>query len=453
MEEEQEETKLDKLKALLKYYFTTDEGLNKTKNTLGVTTGITVAIYSIIAVFLSLLDPFALIKHIWNVGFGLLMILSMLPPNLNILLCAKREGYTPREVLARCFGFLLGWRGRTLFFLFAGTTLPEEGDALSFVAGSFAFIAGIVELILGCRNGRDDDEDILQPLSRGADGGGIKVVPSSSEMPQWARSADAEVGAGASAQGKRAAANGTSCAASTFLHKRLSNAAGVKPIVKGGLYTWGPPPPGPPPPGLPSPGPLPPGPPPPPELPPPPAPPPSAPPPGPPPDAPPPGAPPHQPLPPGPPVASDVWPPPDAASEPSPAPWLPAPPTRPPPPRPPAASASTPPPLPPGPPPEAPPPGVLEMLGRATSQEVDVATPAADPPVTAEPSQQPSESEAQPPATELTHGASAAAAELEAIRLPPGWVAVSTDDGEVYYWCEETNETSWEAPRLKTIAL
>ena len=34
--------------------------------------------------------------------------------------------------------------------------------------------------------------------------------------------------------------------------------------------------------------------------------------------------------------------------------------------------------------------------------------------------------------------------------LPPGWSEVATAEGEVYYWCEETDETSWEFPHMVT---
>ena len=32
--------------------------------------------------------------------------------------------------------------------------------------------------------------------------------------------------------------------------------------------------------------------------------------------------------------------------------------------------------------------------------------------------------------------------------LPDGWEAVTTDDGEVYYWNETTDETCWTQPGL-----
>ena len=38
-------------------------------------------------------------------------------------------------------------------------------------------------------------------------------------------------------------------------------------------------------------------------------------------------------------------------------------------------------------------------------------------------------------------------------RLPPGWMPVTTEDGDTYYYNEATNETTWEVPGLSTLKL
>ena len=40
----------------------------------------------------------------------------------------------------------------------------------------------------------------------------------------------------------------------------------------------------------------------------------------------------------------------------------------------------------------------------------------------------------------------AAGGAVQTDELPPGWIAVATDEGETYYWNQETQETSWEVP-------
>ena len=32
------------------------------------------------------------------------------------------------------------------------------------------------------------------------------------------------------------------------------------------------------------------------------------------------------------------------------------------------------------------------------------------------------------------------------LKMPVTWIAVATDEGETYYWNQETQETSWEVP-------
>ena len=95
---------------------------------------------------------------------------------------------TPRMLLSKGFGFLLGWRGRSFFFMFLGSTVPGEGDPFSFVAGAFAFVTGMLEVGLGCqgrRQGRDDAE-IDQPLATEVVAGN-KVNPGGTEASShWA---------------------------------------------------------------------------------------------------------------------------------------------------------------------------------------------------------------------------------------------------------------------------
>ena len=38
--------------------------------------------------------------------------------------------------------------------------------------------------------------------------------------------------------------------------------------------------------------------------------------------------------------------------------------------------------------------------------------------------------------------------DVSLLRLPVGWIAVPSDDGDVYYWQESTGVTTWDKPPM-----
>ena len=71
------------------------------------------------------------------------------------------------------FGFIYLWSGRAIFFLYAGTTLPEDGNILSYVTAAACVFVGAAELALGCAGracgGADTDAAAASPLPSAAE--------------------------------------------------------------------------------------------------------------------------------------------------------------------------------------------------------------------------------------------------------------------------------------------
>ena len=156
----------------MKYHCCTYEGLNKFKKLLA--SGVGVAIF--VVALVSLINPalwanvYSQIRQMWNLLFGLLMIFMQL-------------GW--EKWIGQRFGFLNGWFGRGMFFLFVGTNImcaaararcplapPREGARrrgrcgaaecwYTWLVGGCSIFVGVVELMFGFRcKAEDEDTDM-----------------------------------------------------------------------------------------------------------------------------------------------------------------------------------------------------------------------------------------------------------------------------------------------------
>ena len=112
------------------------------KNIVAALVGVLVllsSLFSIVNIFTVLFEPLDFIRFVWNGLFGVLIVLL----ELNWV-----EWVTLR------FGFLEGWFGRGMFFLYVGTVVMDPDASLStalfsFVVGGGSIFVGCVELLVG----------------------------------------------------------------------------------------------------------------------------------------------------------------------------------------------------------------------------------------------------------------------------------------------------------------
>mmetsp|Transcript_31693 Transcript_31693/g.102356 ORF Transcript_31693/g.102356 Transcript_31693/m.102356 type:complete len:244 (+) Transcript_31693:104-835(+) len=123
----------------------TIEGLRWLKKSFSFIVGgafITIAVLSFL--FGGFINPVTMVRAVWNVVFGILMIFLQF-------------GKT-KWVITR-FGFLGHWVGRALFYLFCGTNIlviDQRGGFciwcfISWVVGGMCMFVGLLEIIFGCR--------------------------------------------------------------------------------------------------------------------------------------------------------------------------------------------------------------------------------------------------------------------------------------------------------------
>ena len=127
----------------VKWLFCTWKGIEKLKRVTNLVCGVGVilcAVLSILNIIASVFDLIGFIRQLWNGLFGALMIMLQL-------------NWT--EWITRRFGFLTGWFGRGMFYLFVGTNImnPYTDNAglvvLTFTFGFACVFVGVVELIFG----------------------------------------------------------------------------------------------------------------------------------------------------------------------------------------------------------------------------------------------------------------------------------------------------------------
>ena len=116
--------------------------IGRVKNIVAALVGVLVllsSLFSIVNIFTVLFEPLDFIRFVWNGLFGVLIVLL----ELNWV-----EWVTLR------FGFLEGWFGRGMFFLYVGTVVMDPDASLStalfsFVVGGGSIFVGCVELLVG----------------------------------------------------------------------------------------------------------------------------------------------------------------------------------------------------------------------------------------------------------------------------------------------------------------
>lgn len=130
-------------RADVKWLFCTWKGIEKLKRITNLVCGggvILCAVFSLLNIFADIFDLVGFIRQLWNGLFGALMILLQL-------------NWT--EWITRRFGFLTGWFGRGMFYLFVGTNImnPYTSNAglkiLTYSIGIACVFVGVVELIFG----------------------------------------------------------------------------------------------------------------------------------------------------------------------------------------------------------------------------------------------------------------------------------------------------------------
>jgi hypothetical protein len=120
-----------------KSLFCTLDGINRIKKILGACTGATVIAVAVVELLTpsNWSSPFSQFRNIWNLLFGALMIILQVKP----------------AWVVGPFGFLNRWPGRSVFFLFVGTTVWDDSVWWSFIVGGFCICVAGLEFLLGCK--------------------------------------------------------------------------------------------------------------------------------------------------------------------------------------------------------------------------------------------------------------------------------------------------------------
>lgn len=146
----------------LHWLFCTGPGVIRLKKLFAAGCGVAIIITSILIIIGSFLDFtkwIGLIRYCWNCLFGFQMVLMQF----------KMEKW-----LFRHFGFLKGWFGKALFFLFVGTNIMNREYWWSYVVGGCCIFVGLVELAIGCKCADDEegkDDQMTDEQSQAAAGG------------------------------------------------------------------------------------------------------------------------------------------------------------------------------------------------------------------------------------------------------------------------------------------
>jgi len=157
----------------LKYFCCTSDGLYRLKKYLSFGTGVMVIITTVLSIlnlFNTAFDLLGFIRQLWNILFGVLMILTTLQ-------------WTKWIVLR--FGFLTGWFGRGMFYLFVGTNVlydnhdNEDGGEVffSYLVGGTCIFIGVVELLFGFKCTQSDLADEEAAKAKDPTRGGPGVDP------------------------------------------------------------------------------------------------------------------------------------------------------------------------------------------------------------------------------------------------------------------------------------
>lgn len=135
------------------------EGLDRLKRGVALCTGAAVLTASVLTLLNpadTTFKPVSFVRSCWNALFGLLMILVQCRGSRWSATRASPPS-RPTNWIKRRFGFMSGWFGRALFFLFVGTNIvePDSPSAatamLTIVTGVACLFVGAVELLFGFR--------------------------------------------------------------------------------------------------------------------------------------------------------------------------------------------------------------------------------------------------------------------------------------------------------------
>ena len=135
------------------------EGLDRLKRGIALCTGAAVLTASVLTLLNpadTTFKPVSFVRSCWNALFGLLMILVQCRGSRWSATRASPPS-RPTNWIKRRFGFMSGWFGRALFFLFVGTNIvePDSPSAatamLTIVTGVACLFVGAVELLFGFR--------------------------------------------------------------------------------------------------------------------------------------------------------------------------------------------------------------------------------------------------------------------------------------------------------------
>ena len=131
------------------------EGADRRHSFFSPAGGLVIAIS--VANIVNIIEIFNIVRNVWNVIFGLLMILLQL---------------NWRKMITRNFGFLNNWMMRAMFYIFVGTNIMNpEGDTawLTYGIGGACMFVGIIEIAFGCGCAHVEKEE-NGDLEEGADG-------------------------------------------------------------------------------------------------------------------------------------------------------------------------------------------------------------------------------------------------------------------------------------------
>uniref|UniRef100_A0A7S4B8S3 COPI associated protein n=1 Tax=Chrysotila carterae TaxID=13221 RepID=A0A7S4B8S3_CHRCT len=112
--------------------------VNYIKRFLAVGCGIAICVSAVFTLLnlTNILDVFGNIRMLWNVLFGILIVL------LNL------QWY---KTISKRFGFLEHWFGRGMFYLFVGTMAFADEIWWSYIVGLCTIGVGVLELLFGSR--------------------------------------------------------------------------------------------------------------------------------------------------------------------------------------------------------------------------------------------------------------------------------------------------------------
>lgn len=149
------------------------KGMNRMKKVTAFVCGSLVITTAILTILSNVINVLAVVRSIWNIFFGVLMIFLQL---------------NWQKMITRNFGFLKHWFMRATFYIFVGTnTMTWEsgpnnditgGDIFSVVVGSACIFVGVLELLFGfkCHGESEIDDEASKRAKVGESSGGVSAL-------------------------------------------------------------------------------------------------------------------------------------------------------------------------------------------------------------------------------------------------------------------------------------